>query len=36
MAADNNLVREYGRQMNRAIDIAFEASTLDRQGVSIV
>ena len=36
MATDNKLVREYGQQMNRAIDFAFEASTLDRQGVSSV
>ena len=36
MAAENKLVREYGRQMKRAIDIVFEVSTLDRQGVSSV
>jgi farnesyl-diphosphate farnesyltransferase len=36
LATDNKLVREYGQQMNRAIDFAFEASTLDRQGVSSV
>jgi farnesyl-diphosphate farnesyltransferase len=31
MAADNNLVREYGRQMKRVIDAAFKSTTLDRQ-----
>jgi hypothetical protein len=31
MAADNNLVREYGRQMKRVIDTAFKSITFDRQ-----
>lgn len=36
MVADNNQVREYGRQMKRSIDIAFEVITLDGQRVSSV